>query len=89
MDENRIRVTDEAGNEKEYEIVHTFASEQTGKSYVVFKEPDDESGEVYAMIYEESAEEDGGTLTPIETDEEWNLIEVELERFAEEEPTEQ
>ena len=82
MEDKTLRVIDEQGNEMDYEIVLTFKSDQTGKSYVVYKEPGD-SDEVYAASYDET-ETDGGNLNPIETDEEWDIIEEVLETFQEE-----
>ncbi len=83
MDDKTLRVVDEQGNEKDFEIVLTFKSDQTGKSYVVYKEPGD-SDEVFAASYDEK-ETDGGDLKPIETDEEFDIIEEVLNTFLEEE----
>jgi len=84
MDEKTLRIIDESGKEHDYEIVLTFRSDETGKNYVVYKEPDDTSDEVYAAEYTEEDEE-GGRLRPIETDEEWDMIEEVLESFVKEE----
>ncbi len=81
MEDKTLRVIDEEGNEKDFEIVLTFKSDQTGKSYVVYKEPGD-SEEVFAASYDES-ETDGGDLKPIESDEEWDIIEEVLATFLE------
>jgi uncharacterized protein YrzB (UPF0473 family) len=85
MEDKTLRVIDEQGNEVDYEIVLTFKSDQTKKSYVVYKEPGD-SDEVYAASYDET-ETDGGNLNPIETDEEWDIIEERLDTFQQEEET--
>jgi len=85
MEDKTLRVIDEQGNEVDYEIVLTFKSDQTKKSYVVYKEPGD-SDEVYAASYDET-ETDGGNLNPIETDEEWDIIEEVLDTFQQEEET--
>ncbi len=82
MDDKTLRVIDENGNEQDFEIVLTFKSDQTGKSYVVYKEPGD-SDEVFAASYDET-ETDGGDLKPIETDEEFDIIEEVLNTFMEE-----
>lgn len=82
MEDKTLRVIDEQGNEMDYEIVLTFKSDQTKKSYVVYKEPGD-SDEVYAASYDET-ETDGGNLNPIETDEEWDIIEEVLDTFQQE-----
>ncbi len=84
MDDKTLRIIDESGQEHDYEIVLTFRSDETGKNYVVYKEMDDDSDEVYAAEYTEE-DDDGGRLRPIETDAEWDMIEEVLESFAKEE----
>ena len=86
MEDKTLRVIDEAGNEFDYEIVLTFHSDETNKSYVVYKEPGD-SEEVFAASYDET-ETDGGDLKPIETEAEWDMIEEVLNSFLEEETEE-
>lgn len=86
MEDKTLRVIDEKGNEKDFEIVLTFKSDETGKSYVVYKEPGD-SDEVFAASYNESDTE-GGDLQPIESDEEWDMIEEVLNTFLDEEADE-
>ena len=86
MDERTLKVEDEHGKEYEYEILFTFTSEKTKKSYVIFKEPGD-SEEVFASIYNEDAE-NGGTLLPVETDEEWDEIEERIDEYAQEQDEE-
>lgn len=83
MDEILI-VTDEKGEELECIIIMTFESEEFEKSYVVYQLKDDESGEFFAASFNpEDGEE--GQLLPIETDEEWDLVEEVLENFLEDE----
>lgn len=82
-EDKRLSVIDENGDEQIYEIVLTFHSDSLEKSYVVYKEPGD-TDEVYAASFDE-AEEDGGMLHPIETDEEWDMIEEVLETFSDDE----
>ena len=48
--------------------------------YVVFEDPDNEDGEVFASRYD-----DEGNLLPIETDEEWAMVEEVIGAFAEDE----
>ena len=45
MDENTIVVTDELGNEVEYEILFTFESEENGHQYVVYFDPEKDEPE--------------------------------------------
>ena len=63
LESNTLYVNDENGNEMELEILFTFENDEIGKKYVVFADPQDESGEVYASAYDEA-----GNLLPIETD---------------------
>ena len=58
----------------------TFDDDGTGKQYVVFADPNDEEGEVFASCYD-----DEGNLLPIETEEEWAMVEEVLGAFGEEE----
>ncbi len=82
MVDRTLRVEDEQGNEFDYEILFTFMSEETKKSYVIYKEPGD-SDEVFAAIYDEN-DTDGGKLEPIRTEEEWDMIEAKLEEYLDE-----
>ena len=84
MDKETMIVVDEQGNEVLYEIVLTFKSDETHKSYVVYKLPGEENDEVFASSYDET-KTDGGDLKPIETDQEWDMIEEVLGAFVEEE----
>lgn len=69
-------VTDQSGNTIEYEILFTFDSEETGKSYIVFTDNSlDEDGSIitYAATYDKKGET--LALQDIKTDKEWDLIE--------------
>ena len=69
-------VTDNSGKTLEYEILFTFDSEETGKSYIVFTDNSlDEDGSIitYAATYDKNGET--LALQDIKTDKEWNLIE--------------
>lgn len=79
-DENTLIITMDDGREVEMEILFTFDSEDGGKHYVLFFNPEDESGEVFASYYDEN-----GTLTTIESDSEWQMIEEVFNSFVEEE----
>ncbi len=78
-EEKRLEVIDEAGNTQVFEIVLTFHSDELGKSYVVYKEPGD-SDEVFAASFNEE-EKEGGKLSAIDTDEEFDMIEEVLNTF--------
>lgn len=90
----RIIIPDENGDEHLFEVLFTFDVDATGKSYMVLiaagdEEGDDEEVEVHAFQYEEKGEgEDDLTLIPIETDEEWEIVEEMLNTFAENEDEE-
>lgn len=84
MENETMIVVDEQGNEVMYEIVLTFKSDETHKSYVVYKLPGDENEEVFASSFDDEAT-DGGELKPIESDEEWDIVEEVLNTFLDEE----
>ncbi len=74
--EGTFTIIDENGKEITYDILFTFDSEETKKSYVVFTDNSvDESGSIatYASVYDPTGE--NKELMPIETDAEWDLIE--------------
>ena len=59
LDSNSLYVYDEDGNEKKMTILFTFDSDETGCQYVVFQDPDNDEGEVFASRYD-----DKGQLIP-------------------------
>lgn len=72
------------GTEIECEVLFTFDSEQTKKSYLVYTDnTKDESGSlrVYANIYDPNGT--SMNLLPIESQEEWNTIEAKLSKLEE------
>lgn len=77
LDSNSLYITDEEGNEKRMIILFTFDSDQTGKKYVVFQDPEADEQEVIASAYN-----DQGELLPIESDEEWDMVEEVINTFA-------
>ncbi len=82
MEEETLIVVDELGNELEAVIVMTFESEEFGKSYVVYRLKEDESGEYFAASFDPLDGQEG-KLSQIETDEEWDFVEEVLESFLE------
>ncbi|CAM3973018.1 DUF1292 domain-containing protein [Alkalicoccus chagannorensis] len=88
-DDNKIVIPDEDGNEHLFEILFTFDVDSTEKSYMVLapegtnEDEEEEEVEVHAFRYEES---EGGdiSLFPIETEEEWDMVEELLNTFSEE-----
>ena len=87
--ENNITVVDEEGNEQLCEVLFTFDSEEFGKSYVLYypigADEDEEEVEIHASAFVPSEDNTDGALMPIETDEEWDLIEEMLNTFLAEE----
>lgn len=84
MEDNKIIFTDEEGNEREFEVLFTFDSEKTQKSYAVMA-TEDENGEleVIAAIYTPGEDDEIGDLTPIEDDAEWEMVEKTIDAFFE------
>lgn len=87
-DHDYLNLIDQDGNEELHEILFTFESEDFDRSYVLLypaKEADNEEIELKAFSYRE---EDGGLegqLLPIESDQEWDMVEEVLNTFLEEE----
>lgn len=87
----RIIIPDEHGEEHLFETLFTFNVDETQTSYVAVvpvEQADEEEVEVYAFRYEEKGPaEDDIALFPIETDEEWDMVEEMLETLADNEDT--
>lgn len=82
MQEERMtfKIFNDDGNEVECEVLFTFDSDETEKSYMVYTDnTEDEEGnvKVYASIY--NPDDENPKLEPIETDKEWKIIETILE----------
>jgi uncharacterized protein YrzB (UPF0473 family) len=91
--ENNITVVDENGNEQLCEVLFTFDSDEFGKSYVLYypmgaDDSDDEEIEIHASSFVPTEDNQDGELMPIETDEEWDMIEEMLETFLAEQDEE-
>ncbi|MDE6954081.1 MAG: DUF1292 domain-containing protein [Erysipelotrichales bacterium] len=83
MDIEKIQVIDDEGNELEFDVLFTFDNEETGKQYVLYYDSEAEEPQVYSSIYT-----DEGELFPIETPEEWEMIEEVFNSFVAEEELE-
>ena len=84
-EKTNFTVLDDEGNEVVCEVLFTFDSEETKKSYIVYTDntTDDEGNtKVYASIFNPNDEKT--ELTSIETDREWKIIETILETIQEE-----
>lgn len=83
MDTDKIQVIDDNGNELEFDILFTFDNEENGKKYVLYYNAEEEEPQVYSSIYD-----DEGNLYPIETPEEWDMIEEVFASFVAEDEAE-
>ena len=86
--ENNITVVDENGNEQLCEILFTFDSDKFNKSYVLYypiSDNEDEEIEIHASSFVPSENNEDGEFSPIETEEEWDMIEEMLNTFLDEE----
>jgi len=52
-DDSRITITDESGQEREMEIVLTFDNSDGTRHFVLFTDPNDPEGNVFAYTYDE------------------------------------
>ena len=85
MENNTFKVINNEGQEVVCDILFTFDSDETKKSYIVYTDNSkDESGniQVFASIYDPKQE--NPRLDPIETDAEWKIIETILDTLQEE-----
>lgn len=81
--ENTFTIVNDNGEEIKCEILFTYEDEKTKKNYMAYTDnTTDEEGntKVYASIY--NPNEENPVLLPIETDEEWKLIEGILSSLA-------
>ena len=69
-------IVNDEGKEIECEILFTFDSDETKKSYIVYTDntlDDEGSTKVYASVYDPTGQ--NPALMPIETEKEWLVIE--------------
>ena len=84
-DKNSFKVINDRGEEIMCDILFTFDSEETGKSYIVYTDNSrDAEGnvQVFASIYDPNKEDQ--KLEPITTEQEWKVIETILNTLQEE-----
>lgn len=79
MENNTFKVINEDGREIVCDILFTFDSEETGKSYMVYTDNSkDEQGniQVFASVYNPAEDPSQGVtkLEPIESEREWKII---------------
>ena len=76
MKKNNFTITNEEGKEVECEVLFTFDSEETKKSYLIYTDNTlDEGGntKVYASYFDPTGKDT--SLRPIKTEKEWLVIE--------------
>ena len=86
-EKNTFTVINDEGKEIVCDVLFTFDSDETKKSYVVYTDnTKDEDGNirVYASIFNPNDNGDGTELLPIQTEKEWKVIEKILESLQEE-----
>ena len=84
-DKNTFKVINNEGKEVTCQVLFTFDSDETKKSYIVYTDntkDDDGNFKVYASIFDPN--DDNTELLPIETDKEWKVVEAILESLQEE-----
>ena len=80
-----FKVVNEEGKEVKCEVLFTFESDETKKTYIVYTDNSiDEEGNtrVYASIYNPT--EDQAKLLPIEDEKEWKIIQTVLDELQNE-----
>lgn len=85
VEKNSFTVINDEGKEIVCDVLFTFDSEETGKSYIAYTDNTrDEKGnvQVFASIYD--PKEENPDLKPIESEKEWKVIETILETLQEE-----
>ena len=94
-EERYITLVNDNGDEELFEILLTFDSDEFERSYVLFypvssseDEEDGEDGEVHAYAYIPTEDGGFGELMPIESDEEWDMVEEVFNTFLDDEEDE-
>lgn len=83
--ENTFKIINDNGEEIMCDVLFTFDSEETKKSYIVYTDNStDDSGnvQVFASIYDPKQRDQ--KLEPITTEQEWKVIETILNTLQEE-----
>jgi len=81
-EKNTFTIINENNEEVEFEVLLTFDSDETKKSYIVYTDntlDEEKNIKVYASIFNPGDEE--LKLTPIETEKEWKVIETILDQI--------
>ncbi|WLR44033.1 DUF1292 domain-containing protein [Bacillus carboniphilus] len=88
--EKQITIIDEDGNEQLCEVLFTFENDTYNKSYVLYypvgaDQDEEDEIEIHASSFVPNENNEAGELQPVESDEEWDMIEEVLNTFLEEE----
>ncbi len=78
FEDNRMMIIDDTGAEREVEIILTFEDDSRNKKYVLFTDPADLEGNVFAYSYD-----DDGEMNEI-SEEEWEMCSEVLGAFQNE-----
>lgn len=81
---NVITITNEEGKELEYEVLFEYYDEERNKNYVGYTDNQTDEFDnimVYASIFDPTGQDK--TLYPIETEEEWDIIETVFSKLPE------
>ena len=84
-DKNSFTIYNDEGQAIKCDILFTFDSDETNKSYIVYTDntlDENRNIKVYASIFDPN--DDNTKLEPIETEKEWKIIETILESLQEE-----
>ena len=85
LESGKIKITNDLGEELVCDVLFTFDSDETNKSYIVYTDntlDENRNIKVYASIFDPN--DDNTKLEPIETEKEWKIIENILETLQEE-----
>lgn len=86
LKDNQLVFIDEEQNEILCDIIFTYNSEEFAKNYVFFTPvgSEDEDGRCEVAVASYVPTEDGiGELSPVETEEEWDMLEEVFQAYAE------
>jgi uncharacterized protein YrzB (UPF0473 family) len=81
--ESTLFIINDEGVEEEFNIILTFTNPDTEVKYVIFQELGEDE-QVYAASYTEESDI-AGTLTMVEDDDEFDMIQEVLDAFSDEE----
>ncbi len=85
MEKNKFSLIDENGKEVIYDVLFTFDSEETKKSYIVYTDNSyDDKGNIQVFASTYNPGEEKTKLEAIKTEKEWKVIETILNTLQEE-----